>query len=132
VSRRQRFFDRFGERAYASQMESQHAEEDGFSILALKGEIDLEASPALRTLLRKRIAAQCPALLLDFTAVEYIDSSGLATLVEYARDARAFGGRLLLAGLNQRVRMVFELVRLHELLPVYGSVAEARRTLSED
>ena len=56
--------------------------EDGLHILQITGEIDLHQSPSLRTVLAEQAEAKCPALLLDFTEVKYIDSSGLATLVE--------------------------------------------------
>lgn len=99
-------------------MEIRKTEENGIPILAPEGEIDLHASPKLRTELQALIAAKTPALAADFTGVKYIDSSGLATLVEYVRDTKAFGGRLALFGLQPKVKMVFELVRLNELFTI--------------
>jgi anti-sigma B factor antagonist len=99
-------------------MEIQQSESDGAAVLALSGEIDLHASPALRAKLQSLAGAKPPALLLDFTNVAYIDSSGLATLVEYVRAARAFGGKTLLFGLQPKVKMLFELVRLNELFTI--------------
>ena len=103
--------------------------EDGLHILQLSGEIDLHQSPVLRSLLSEHAAAERPALLLDFTAVEYIDSSGLATLVEYVQKSSRFGGKLALGGVSERVRTVFDLVRLDEIFPVHASLAEARAAL---
>ncbi len=102
-------------------MEIQQSEADGAAVLALSGEIDLHASPALRATLHALAGAKTPALLLDFTNVTYIDSSGLATLVEYVRDARTFGGKILLFGLQPKVKMLFELVRLNELFTITES-----------
>jgi len=110
-------------------MESSERTESGVAVIALRGEIDLAASPALRTLLREKSADRCPALILDFAEVDYIDSSGLATLVEYCREARAFGGGFGLAALKPRVRTVFEIVRLHEFLPLHATVADAAAAL---
>jgi anti-sigma B factor antagonist len=73
--------------------------------------------------------AKRPALLLDFTGVEYIDSSGLATLVEYVQLASSHGGRLAVGGLSDRVRTVFEMVRLGEIFPVRRALADAREAL---
>jgi len=67
--------------------------------------------------------------VLDFTDVKYIDSSGLATLVEYYKNSRSYSGRLAVAGLSNRVRSIFELVRLSEIFGVYPSVAEAEEAL---
>lgn len=86
--------------------------------LTLAGEIDLHASPALRAELQVCAKARVPVLLLDFTAVEYIDSSGLATLIEYLREAGPHGGKIALFGLQPKVRTIFDLVRLGELFSI--------------
>ena len=77
--------------------------EDDVTILRLEGEIDLNHSPKLRTLFHGKIQAKCPALLLDFSKVNYIDSSGLATLVEYYQGSRAYSGKIALAAMSARV-----------------------------
>lgn len=107
-------------------MQWTESEEDGVQILRLKGEVDLMHSPALRKLLRQRLEAQCSVVIVDFTGVEYIDSSGLAVLIEYCRDARSHGGSLAVVGLNDRVRTIFDLVRAHELFSIFDTVEEAR------
>lgn len=107
---------------------SEVAEADVLTI-RLIGEIDLKHSPKLRELLQKKVGLKTPVLLLDFSGVSYIDSSGLATLVEYYKNSRSFSGRLLVAGLSSRVRSIFDLVRLSEVFGVFPTVAEARQTL---
>lgn len=101
-------------------------------VLRLEGEIDLARAPEFRAQLQEHAKAKCRALVLDFGGVRYIDSSGLATIVEYVRLAHAFNGRLALAQVNERVRTVFELVRLHEILPIYPTVADAAAALRSD
>ncbi len=109
---------------------------EGTVVLALAGDVDLETSPQLRTLLEER---PCGPLVLDFAGVNYIDSSGLATLIEHyqkmAKGAKAAPGapkpRLVLAALSPRVRGAFELVRLNEIFPDYPDVAQAVRSLAE-
>ena len=110
-----------------STMDWTESNEGGVEVIALRGEIDLANSPELRGLLRERAARKCPALVLDLSGVEYIDSSGLATLVEYCREAREFGGRFGLAALQPRVHTIFQIVRLHEFLPLFDSVEKAIR-----
>jgi anti-sigma B factor antagonist len=99
--------------------------------LHLSGEIDLHASPALRAELHRCAESQTPCLLLDFTAVDYIDSSGLATLIEYVREAAPFGGKLALFGLQKKVRTIFDLVRLNELFVISGTADEALAELAK-
>ena len=102
---------------------------EGLTIISLKGEIDLQFSPALRALLQTQLKKHVPILLLDFGEVDYIDSSGLATLVEYYQQSRSHSGRIALAALNPRVRSIFDLVRLNEIFPIFVTVAAARTEL---
>jgi anti-sigma B factor antagonist len=112
-----------------SAMEWRELTTDGVLILELNGEIDLQHSPEMRRILQARIAQQTPALLLDFSNVKYIDSSGLATLIEYYQKSRAYRGKIAIAGLNPRVHSIFDLVRLNEVFSIYATVSEARQSL---
>jgi len=111
-------------------MEYEVLETDGVTLLELRGEIDLHASPRLREKLQELTAQSTPKLLLDFAGVEYIDSSGLATLIEYVRECTAFGGQLALCSLQPKVRMVFELVKLDELFKLANSREEGLNALA--
>src|ERR1700752_2469304 len=106
-------------------------EERESEVLTIKliGEIDLQHSPKLRQLLQGKVSLRVPIILLDFTEVKYIDSSGLATLVEYYKSARTYSGRMAVAGLSNRVRSIFELVRLGEVFGVFATLTEARNAL---
>lgn len=104
---------------------------EGVLILELSGEIDLQHSPEMRRLLQAKAAQRIPTLLLDFTAVKYIDSSGLATLIEYYQGSRAYSGKIILAGLSHRVRSIFELVRLNEVFAIYATTTEATQALQQ-
>lgn len=111
-------------------MQARESQEDGVHIIALAGEIDLACSPELRALLQAHAEAERGALVLDFGAVSYVDSSGLATLVEYVRNVQGFGGRLALAAVTTRVRTILDLVRLSEIFPIYPTLAEAKAALA--
>jgi anti-sigma B factor antagonist len=104
--------------------------EDGLHIVALSGEIDLHHSPELRALLDAHAKAKRPTLLLDFSEVQYIDSSGLATLIEYVQKVYKFRGLLALGGVSERLRTIFDLARLGEIFPIHTSLAEARAALT--
>jgi anti-sigma B factor antagonist len=94
-------------------------------IVAIRGDIDLESSPKLRQFLKPKSSEKCPYLVFDFTEVNYIDSSGLATLIEYFQTAQSFKGKLALCNLSPRVRNVFEIVRLQEVFPLYPDLNSA-------
>jgi anti-sigma B factor antagonist len=110
-------------------MQTREQTDQGVKILAIEGEIDLACSPDLRALLHGYAKKKAPALVLDFQGVTYVDSSGLATLIEYVRLAQPFGGRFGLACVSDRVRTIFDLVRLTEFFPIFPTLAEARAAL---
>jgi anti-sigma B factor antagonist len=105
--------------------------DDQLLTIRLTGEIDLQHSPRLRRLLQQKARQKAPLILLDFQGVKYIDSSGLATLVEYFKISRGYSGRVAIAGLSERVRSIFDLVRLGEVFPLFPSEVEARAALAQ-
>jgi len=111
-------------------MQIEKLESGNTTTLKISGEIDLHASPALRAELQACVQAKSSNLLLDFSDVDYIDSSGLATLIEYVRESSAFGGKLALFGLQKKVRTIFDLVRLNELFVISGTAGEAAVALA--
>ena len=61
--------------------------------------------------------------------MNYIDSSGLATLIEYFQSAQIYKGKLALAAMSPRVKNVFEIVRLEQIFAIYPDVPTALATL---
>ena len=110
-------------------MQIRQIDHAGLPVLLLEGEVDLYQSPDLRAALHVWVKAKAPALALDLTGVPYIDSSGLATIVEYVRSAQEFGGKIALLGLSARVKTIFDLVRLGEILPIVETRDDARARL---
>jgi anti-sigma B factor antagonist len=104
--------------------------EENIPIISITGDIDLESSPQLRDFLKPKAAQKIPRLLLDFAGVSYIDSSGLATLIEYFQAVQSFGGKLALASLSPRVKNVFEIVRLEQIFSLYPDIPAALKALT--
>jgi anti-sigma B factor antagonist len=85
---------------------------DGATLFKIDGEIDFSRSPKLRTKLLDTLNAGVPKLVVDLTGVPYMDSSGVATLVEALQVQRRKGNKLVLCGLQPKVRGIFEIARL--------------------
>lgn len=111
-------------------MEISEQLEAGIPVVSIKGDIDLESSPKLREFLKTKSVAKCTKLLLDFSAVSYIDSSGLATLIEYFQATQPFKGKLALSALSPRVRNVFEIVRLEQIFSLHPDNTSALAALN--
>lgn len=96
------------------------------TILDLSGDITLFNSPEVRTailtLLREK---QVPFLLINMLAVPYVDSSGVASLVEGLKVSRDLKTRFALYGLSRSARTVLELTHLLRVFEVHATEQEA-------
>ncbi len=92
---------------------------DKITIFDISGDIDLASSPELRkALLRELRELKMPRVVLNLEAVRYIDSSGVASLVEGLKASRDAGSRLILFGLNRTIREVLQLSRLLKIFEI--------------
>ncbi|HEV2520988.1 MAG TPA: STAS domain-containing protein [Candidatus Acidoferrales bacterium] len=99
---------------------------DQVTILDVSGNIDMSNSPEVRkTLLRVIREKSAARVVLNLTAVAYIDSSGVASLVEGLKASRDEGLRFVLFGLNDSAREVLKISRLLKLFEVYENEQQA-------
>ncbi|GAC1618689.1 MAG: STAS domain-containing protein [Candidatus Acidiferrum sp.] len=90
------------------------------TIFDLTGNIDLATSPGLRkALLHELRDTRTPRVILNLKQVKYIDSSGIASLVEGLKASRDVGSRFILFGLNQSAREVLQLSKLNKIFEIY-------------
>lgn len=94
-------------------------------VIEITGDIDLYSSPQVREALLDAVKGKRSPVVVNLEAVTYIDSSGVATLVEGLQLTRGYDGSFRLAGLSARVREVFELARLEKVFAIYGDVPAA-------
>lgn len=104
-------------------MESETREERGTCIVALRGEIDLEQSPRARQVLLESVERGAP-ILVDLAGVEYIDSSGVASLVEALQQARKKDIGFALVAPSSGVHRVLELARLDKVFTIHASLED--------
>ncbi|HKP05086.1 MAG TPA: STAS domain-containing protein [Chthoniobacterales bacterium] len=98
---------------------------DAPNVLPLEGEIDLHVSPRVAASLGAMIEQKPERLVVDLSAVSYIDSSGLAVLIEGMQNVEAYGGKFVLAGLQDKVRPIFEMARLDQVFIIFPHVDAA-------
>ncbi len=94
------------------------------TVIALHGDIDLSTSPEARTLLLEQIGKGKP-VLVDMGGVTYIDSSGVASLVEALQGARENSVGFALAGVSAAAMRVLSLARLDQVFTIHDSVEDA-------
>jgi anti-sigma B factor antagonist len=94
-------------------------------IVALGGEIDLQHSPQVRVRLIEEAKSMPARLVVDLSGVTYMDSSGVASLVEGMQRVRAYGGQMMLVGPSDRVRSIFEIAKLDTIFSIVATREEA-------
>ncbi|MCP4186216.1 MAG: STAS domain-containing protein [Gammaproteobacteria bacterium] len=98
-------------------------EKDGFLLVHLEGDVDLSTSPEVRKLMLDCLRKK-PQLLIDLSQVSYIDSSGVASLVEGYQLSKSQGSEFALIGVSEAARSVLQLARLDKVFPIYDSLAQ--------
>jgi anti-sigma B factor antagonist len=98
---------------------------DKVSILDCTGDVDLYTSPRLREAMLAEIRPDGPSVLVNMSGVSYIDSSGIATLVEGLQLSRQTQTHFGLFGLRPNARSVLELARLHKVFAIFENETEA-------
>jgi anti-sigma B factor antagonist len=91
---------------------------DHVSTLTVIGEIDYSTSPQLRRTLLDVLDASGPDAVVDLSAVDFIDASGIGVLVGAARLAGSWGGQLIIRNPSRAVRLVLDVLELDGALAV--------------
>ena len=91
------------------------------SVVRPQGDVDLAVSQDLRRVLLARVQAGRD-VLIDMSGVAYIDSSGIASLIEAFQTARQKNQRFALAAVPERAQRVLKLARLDRVLPMMAAV----------
>lgn len=97
--------------------------EGDFTVVALSGDVDLQYSPEAR----KQILSQLnndKHVLVDLSGVSYIDSSGIASLVEGFQLARSRKLRFGLVGVSKAAQQVLQLARLDKVFPIKDRISD--------
>jgi anti-sigma B factor antagonist len=93
--------------------------------IEISGEVDMHNSPDVRAKLLEAARRKVRLVVVNLGKVKYIDSSGLATLVECLQYMADYGGKLALVGASKSTRDVFAIARLDKVFSFYDSEDEA-------
>jgi anti-sigma B factor antagonist len=101
------------------------SEVKGWTIVTVHGEIDVATSPTMRERLIDLVNDGATRLVLDLEAVDFLDSTGLGTIVSLLKRVRTHGGDLRLVCTEARIRRLFEITGLEKAVPLHASVDDA-------
>jgi anti-sigma B factor antagonist len=94
-----------------------------FKVVYFSGDVDLHSSPSAREVILECLKDKKP-LLIDLSAVSYMDSSGVASMVEGYQTARKMGLEFGLVAVAQSAMNVLKLARLDKVFPIHVSLEE--------
>ncbi|MBI5611592.1 MAG: STAS domain-containing protein [Gammaproteobacteria bacterium] len=95
-----------------------------YAVIGLEGDVDLASSPAARGAILRALAER-RHVVVDLGGVHYLDSSGVASLVEGYQTAKERGLQFALAGVSAGAVKVLQLAHLDKVFRIYPSIAEA-------
>lgn len=101
-----------------------------FQFIAVEGEIDMLVSPDVRDALQNAFQGSPEGVVVDLSGVPYMDSSGIATLVEGLQWSRLESAHFILVGVQENVMNTLKLARMSDLLEIYPTAQEALQSLS--
>lgn len=97
------------------------------TVLAVDGEIDLNSSPTMRKKFEELINKNVSKIIINFQNVSYIDSSGLATVIEMLQRLKKVQGQLRLTNMSEKIKNLFEITKIDKLFQMYTSEQDALR-----
>ena len=100
-------------------------DQQGVTVIDLKGEVDALAKEALEAAYAEAISGEPSAVLLNFEGVGYVDSRGIALIVGLLMLAREADRRLLVCGLSEHYHTIFQITRLADFLSIFPDEATA-------
>ena len=99
---------------------------DKTTIFDVTGDIDFANSPEVRqSVLREIREIRASRVVMNLSQVRYIDSSGVASLIEGLKASRDLGSRFILIGLSTSAREVLQLSRLTKVFEIYDNEEQA-------
>jgi anti-sigma B factor antagonist len=106
-------------------------QEGSVTIVRVVGELDASSSIALDQELAALMQAQNQSILVDCTNLQYISSAGLGVFMSYIQEMEQNNIQLVLFGLSPKVKNVFEILGLDQLLPITETKELALQQINE-
>ena len=106
-------------------MEIFSSKEKEILVLKLKGRLDTNASMEFEHKVQEAINDQSKNMVLDFTDLEYICSSGLRVIIQAAKKLKSVEGNLVLCSMQDYIQEVFEISGFDSFLTIFASEDDA-------
>lgn len=99
-------------------------DESGVMVMSIGGRLDAEHAELLKNEFRKLLSPGT-RMVMDLEKLDYLDSTGLGALVFCLKNCNERGGKLKLASLGEKPRMIFEITRAYRIFDIYDDLGQA-------
>lgn len=97
----------------------------GANVVRVMGEVDMRNAPVLRKSLQELVESRSPFIVVNLSRVSYIDSAGIATLVECMQQVGRYKGVFRIAETGPETLEIFKLAKLDEIFSIFDTEKEA-------
>jgi len=104
---------------------SERTLEAGQIVLDISGEVDVLTAPLLKDAIIGQVTKGASQIIINLEAVDYLDSTGLGTLIGGLKRTREAKTRLSIAGMNSRIRRLFDITGIDKIFVIHDTVADA-------
>ncbi len=111
-------------------MSLEHHTEQGVDVIKLPQRLVMANAGDARNELKRIVSQGSGKLVVDLSQTEFMDSSGLAVLVTGLQAARKRDGDVYLAAMNDTIRALFQLTRLHTVFQIFDDETGALKAFS--
>ena len=101
---------------------------DEMTVVILEGELNVDDSIQLRNSFMKMLKEGAREVMVDFEKVSFVGSAGLATLIEMMQLLIKAGGKLGCCHINNNIRGLFEITKIHKLIAIFDNRALALKS----
>ncbi|SDO32108.1 STAS domain-containing protein [Alkalicoccus daliensis] len=105
-------------------LDIQVSEHENKNVAQVSGEVDVYTATKLKETLTPLAEQEDKELVVDLSGVDYIDSTGLGIFIGALKASEKSGTSLTLTGLNSRVKRLFEITGLHEVIDIDSTKRE--------
>lgn len=106
-------------------MHVKQKEKDGVVICYIDGEINIDTVDALKKTFKDIVTKKTKKVLLNLERIEYIDSLGLASLMNFSKQLEKANGRMILSNIPPKITSIFKITKADEIFKIYENESEA-------
>ena len=97
-------------------------------LVSLNGELNMDSTHRVREAFKKILKEKRVKVLINFDKVPFVDSSGIALLLEIVQSFGKANGRMCFCHVNKKIFSVFEITKVHKLFNIFDSHEDALRS----